>query len=387
VKGLESQIEAGARRDSAQDEFLHGEVAGLVQEVRGLTRVLMESRPGRPALVLQPSMPAAKNSVPEKAAAISAHSAPAGLELKGDLQLQAERQITAASGRDNLDDFWGRLNLGAEYQGEEIQSRINVRIFPEGFGFEPITGATFDTAGQGALKLQSQPSPRIVINHAWVRYAFGQTSVLAGRFETVETQSANYGNYVDLAPGGKFLGRPASHNAVEFTWAPKPFSTSVLLGTNDRKLNRGFLRVYQKAAFGRAFQAALGYRVNVFDRFKYDDAEILQRFDLNLQYAFASGFTAYGETALLQDAGKEDALPLMLGLQIPTQKVLDALALETEFLADRKIGGENKEWLFNFHAVKTFGKRLKLQGGLFSHLSDPEPAAFGLAVRATSKLK
>jgi hypothetical protein len=366
-----------------------GEIAALVREVKELTAQLKQGRSPRAAATpsIPPVNPALAAAAPAAPAANGAASAVPNFELKGDIQIQGERKLTSQSNRDNLDDFWGRLNFGGEYKSADFESKLNIRIFPEGFGFEPLTGATYDTTGQGSLKLQTQPSARIVINHAWARYTVSDFRLKVGRFETVETFSENFGNYVDLAPGGKFMSRPAVHNAMELSRTFGPFAGSTLLGTNDRKLNRGFLRVYGKYAPAKTFQAALGWRANAFDRFKYPKDEISQRYDVNLMYAgLPLGWKAFAEAALLQAPRKPDDTPLLLGMQPNAGKALDLLAFEAEWLPTRKAGKEYKEWLYNIHARKVLG-RLKLDAGLQSDLADPDWDAFGFGLRMTSNIK
>jgi hypothetical protein len=365
-----------------QDSNRSGEIASLVREVKAMIEILKQG-PAQPHATPTAALkPAEDPKMPPPPALPPAN----GLEIKGDIQIQGERKFTSASSRNNLDDFWGRLNFGVEYKAKDFESKVNIRIFPEGFGFEPLTGATFDTSGQGSLKLQTQPSSRVVINHAWVKYAMGIYRLKFGRFETLETQSSNFGNYVDLNPGGKFLSRPAAHNAVELAAAHGKFSGSAMLGTNDSKLNRGFLRLYEKYAFSPKVQAAVGYRANLFDRFKFPDQEILQRYDLNLVLGLPGKWKAFAEAALLQAVDKDDETPLLIGIQPFTGKALDLLSLETEYVPDRLIAKESKEWLVNLHARKVMG-RLKLESSLSSDLADPAGNAYGLGLRITSNIK
>jgi hypothetical protein len=367
-------------------------IAVLIREVRVLTAVLKSgASPVTPAAPAKPTMPATASAPapsPVVRPALPSVAAPASavLALKGDIQIQGERKFTSQSGRNNLDDFWGRFNFGAEYDDGNFQSKINIRIYPEGFGFEPLTGATFDTTGQGSLKVQTQPSPRMVINHAWVRYGIGPAKLRLGRFETVETKSDNYGNYVDLAPTGKFMSRPATHNAVEGTAPAGAGTVSVLLGTADNKLNRGFLRMYGRYPISPRLEATLGYRANLFDRFHYPDAEILQRYDAGLSATLPSAWKAYAEAAVLQVAGREDDTPLLLGIQHPVGKIFDAVAAETEWLKDRKAAGNDREWLLNLHARKTAG-RFKLDLGAYSDPADKDWNAFLIGLRITSNIR
>ncbi|HKP98469.1 MAG TPA: hypothetical protein VJ385_22250 [Fibrobacteria bacterium] len=375
---------------AAPDTTAQAAGAELARQIGALTTLLRQERSAREGMTGAPekaprsapaSTPAAASAAPTAALAPVS-----GLELKGDIQIQGERKFSAQSQRDNLDDFWGRLNFGAEYSVGDFQSKLNIRIFPEGFGFEPLTGATFDTVGQGALKVQSQPSSRIVINHAWAKYALGVAKLKVGRFETVETQSDNFGNYVDLGTAGKFMSRPAVHNALEVSLPLGPVSGSAILATNDRKLNRGFLRLYGKYAPVPDLALAAGYRANLFDRFKYPDDEILQRYDANIAWKSPIGWKAFAEAAILQAPGRGDEKPVLLGIQPKTGKALDVLSLEAEFLADRKAAGKAKEWLFNLHARKALG-RFKLDAGCYSDPADADWNAVSLGLRMTSNIK
>lgn len=368
-------------------------IAVLIHEVRALTAALksgtlaaLQAPASKPAPTASAAIAALPAAPPSTGARRDLPAPAPGLTLKGDIQIQGERKFTAQSGRDNLDDFWGRLNFGAEYDDKDFQSKINIRIFPEGFGFEPLTGATFDTVGQGNLKVQSQPSPRMVINHAWVRYHAGPVALRLGRFETVETKSENFGNYVDLGPTGKFMSRPAVHNALEATAPAGAGSASVLLGTSDKKLDRGFVRLYGRYPVVPHVEATLGYRANVFDRYHYPDAEILQRYDLGLGADLARSWYAYAEAALLQIAGRQDDTPLLLGIRHPAGKIFDAVALEAEWLNDRKAAGEDRAWLLNLHARKAAG-RFKLDAGAYSDPADPDWNAFTIGLRITSNLR
>jgi hypothetical protein len=375
------------------------DAAGLALEIRALTALLKEERAALAAngsaskqgVPAKPSLAAAANgqalSGPAPAAAAPAPSGlPAALELKGDIQIQGERKFSAQSKRDNLDDFWGRLNFGAEYNQGDFQSKLNIRIFPEGFGFEPLTGATFDTAGQGSLKTQTAPSSRIVINHAWAKYALGIAKLKIGRFETVETQSDNFGNYVDLGASGRFMSRPAVHNAMETSLPLGPIASSIMLATNDRKLNRGFLRVYEKYSPIPDLALSAGYRANIFDRFQYPDDEVLQRFDAGAAWKSPIGWRAFVEAAVLENAGRGNDMPVLIGLQPKIGTFLDLLSLEAEWLTDRKAAGENKELFFNVHARKALG-RFKLDAGCYSDPSDADWNAVSLGLRMTSNIK
>lgn len=182
------------------------------------------------------------------------------------------------------------------------------------------------------------------------------------------------------------MSRPATHNALEGTTPAGAGTVSVLLGTADKKLNRGFLRLYGRYPLPARLEATLGYRANVFDRYHFPDAEILQRYDAGLGATLPSAWKAYAEAAVLQVAGRQDDTPVLLGLQHPAGAVFDAVSLETEWLNDRKTAKKDREWLLNLHARKTAG-RLKIDAGVYSDPTDTDWNAFLVGLRITSNLR
>jgi hypothetical protein len=385
---MASEISAiTAPKTASNPTSTESEIASLVREVKTLTQLLKQGKStAAPANMEAAAKPSAAPQASEKSATPALPVSPPVLELKGDIQIQGERKFSAKSNRDNLDDFWGRLNFGAEYKAKEFESKINIRIFPEGFGFEPLTGATFDTVGQGAIKTQTTPQSRVVINHAWAKYSLGDARLKIGRFETVETQSDNYGNYVDLGVSGKFMSRPAAHNAVELSSSVGPVAVSGLLGTNDRKLNRGFLRLYGKYSPIPVLALSLGYRANLFDRFKFPDDEIVQRYNVGAAYKLPAGWKAFAEAAILQVVNKDNETPVLLVIQPPTGKFLDLLSLETEYVKNRTAAKKPREWLFNLHARKSVG-RVKIDAGCYSDPADKDWNATQIGLRMTSNIK
>ncbi len=395
VTGETASLSAASPAGLDSDTAAQGELRALRKEMRELTALLQAARSTPPPASSPPTSitaaPAtavsATVSPPDRPLPVSAASPlPPALTLIGDVQIQGERRFATGSKQDNLDNFWGRVNIGTEYKSLDFQSKVNLRIFPEGFGFEPLTGATFDTTGQGSLKTQTQPSSKLLVNHAWVRFTPGAYGLRLGRFETQESQSATYGNYIDLGPSGLFLARPAVHNATEGTWSSGAWSSSVLLGASDRKLDHGFLRAFQKYTAASGLQASLGYRANVFDRWKYPDAALLQRFDAGVLSPLGAGWQGFAEAAILQADGKADDTPVLLGIRPAMGRYLDALSLEAEWLPNRKVAGKDKKILYNAYVRKTWG-RARLEAGLYSDATDPDANAFSAGLRLTSALK
>lgn len=391
VARLDTAMDSQARDGAAN--VLGKELGALGQEVKSLTAALKASRGSL-------ETPSGKSSTGPGTAPVknpgeaSVILPKPDLALSGNVQIHGERKFTTAHARDNLDFFWGRVNIGLDYKDDRLQSKINIRIFPDGFGFDPLTGVTFDTSGQGSVKTQTDPQAKVQINNAWVKFSWPDLDARVGRIEMHDGPSESFGYYLDGAPSGKFMSRkPGSgHNALEFTSQRAGFSTSMVLAAADKKVNRGYLRLQEKYAGPMGFQAGVGYRSNVFDQWKYPEAEILHRFDMTLGYEIRKGVHIFGEGALIQVPNRlEDDLPFLIGLQFPVAPFVDQVSLEAEFLSTRQVKSEtrleDKSWLFNAYGRRKFYKRVNFEMGLFSDATRVDAAALGMGLRMTSSIK
>ncbi len=310
------------------------------------------------------------------------------LQWKSNIEMQGEKSIYTDKWGNNLDALWGRLNIGAETHDSEWESKFNIRIYPEGFGYASLTGITFDTLGQGSVKTQSSSVSKVQINHAWVKYTTPLLSLRVGRFETKETNSEHFGNYVDQSENGQFKGRNATHNAVEGINSQGNLSVSAMLGTNDPNLNRGFIRLYVKYHPLEAVKLSIAYKSNLFDKFYYENENILNRFDFGANYVITTNCIAYIESGLIQQANiQDDQIPTMFGITFPFWKLLDAAAIEFEFDPNRQVDKKDKPVFFNLYGKKTLFGRAIFEGGLFSDATHADFMDIGLAGRLTGVIR
>lgn len=306
---------------------------------------------------------------------------------KGDVQIQGDKSWSRGWGGDNLDNLWGRLNIGAEYQNQDFSSKFNVRIFPEGFGFEPVVGASYDTAGQGTLKVKTSEQSRVLVNHAWVRQQFPDFAIRVGRFETRQTPSFIYGDYIDLSAGPSFGSRVAVHSATEITAESGAMKSSLVLGTNDKHLNKGFLRVYESWDNGQGLSLAAALRSNLFDKVYNQDAELLNRVSGSARYSSPQKWGLYAEAAMLQQLFAPDQYPLLVGAYIPAAWLADKLSVEAEYLADRKLKGEDMPVMLAVYGQKKVFARATFDVGLYSDPQGKGLEDLATAARFTCALK
>jgi hypothetical protein len=312
------------------------------------------------------------------------------LALSGSIQIHGERLLTTATGtQPNLDVFWGRINVGLDFKDDRLQSKILARIYPEGFGFEPVTKVNFDTNGQGSVKTASEAQSKFVLPNAWVKYTFEDVAFRVGRMEIFEAPSMSYGSYLDGGTSGKFYSRgPATdYNALEAVSSNSGFTSSMMLAATDKSLNTGLLRIQEKYAHSSGASVAGGYRVNVFDKWQFPDADLLHRFDVTAAYSWAPGWQVFAEWASLERASLDNEMPILAGVQLPVTYLLDQLSLEVEYLDGRTVLGEDKPVFINLYARKKFFGRLNFDLDFYSDSVRPDFMAMGIGGRMTSTLK
>ncbi|MBN1602662.1 MAG: hypothetical protein JW915_13725 [Chitinispirillaceae bacterium] len=311
---------------------------------------------------------------------------PPALELIGSFQLQMQKAFWDNNSKDNLDDFFGRINLGSSFKAGDFQTFINIRAFPVGFGYEALTGAAFDTSTD-KLTVSKTKVANFQVEQGWFKYVWPLLEVRFGRFNTSTSKYLTLGNYLDKNPSSGFQSRLTYHNATEFVFKTGILTSNVILGAADVKLNTGYLRIYESIKPMKQMTVAAGYYGNVFDIAYNKNALITNRFDFLASYEIIKGLCPYFELGVIQKPNKRDYdVPLLIGCSIPTGKVLSSLAVEMEYLADRKISNEDKPVLVSIYADKKVG-RTRFQAGLFSDPQGENTFDLRFGLRMTASLK
>jgi hypothetical protein len=321
---------------------------------------------------------------------------PSLLELNGSIQVQTQKALWDNNTKVNLDEFWGRANFGATFKTQKFSSALNIRAFPEGWGYEPLTGLSIkdstDTISLAASKTQIA---KFQIEQAWVKYTWAALDLKIGRFSTTTSKTFALGNLLDQNPGTAFQGKLAYHNALEGLLKTGPVATAIMLGAGDKDLNTGYLRILLSATLlNNAFLINAGYRANVFDLANNEDAEVYNRYFIGAEYEIIKGLRPYFELGILDNTNgvvqknvdKENVLPFVVGTTIPAGKIFNALVAEIEVLKDRVINKKDVPLLWNLYIDKKFNNYSRFQIGLFSDAAgDAEKVR--IAIRFTGSLK
>jgi hypothetical protein len=347
----------------------------------------------------------------DKAALPKDEKVPA-LELTGSVQVQAQRALweNFAPGKkhDNLDEFWGRANLGVKFKAKDFSSEVNIRAFPEGWGYEPLTGLVIkDSTDTISLSTLKTSIAKFQIEQAWVKYMYKYVDVRVGRYFTTVSKTISAGNYLDQDPGMGFQTKIAYHNAVDVTFKTGFASTNVLLGATDLKLNTGYLRVYETINPTKAFSAGIGYRANLFDLAKNEYANLEHRLALNAEYQVIPDLKPYVELGLVKKnaarnqitgvtlSGQKDitTYPVLVGVCIPTGGILNAFNFEVEYVDGREVTNvKDKKKVdsplsIGFYVDKKLSARARFQIGLLSDAAGTSAGDMRVALRFTSALK
>ncbi len=329
----------------------------------------------------------------DKPAAPSAAEKPT-LDLTGSVQVQAQRAFWDNKVKDNLDELWGRFNFGAKCKASDFSSELNIRAFPEGFGYAPLTGFAWkDSTDTISAKVSTTPIAKFQVEQAWVKYSWKYIDLKTGRFYTTSSKTLQFGNYLDQDAGGAFMGKLAYHNAFEASNKIFILSSSVLLGVSDVKLNTGYLRIYEEIAPIKDLNFGVGYRANVFDLAYNKDAKIDSRVSIVADYTIIKDLKPFIEVGILAKAkmpNKTDAVdttqtPITFGTTIPTGGILNNLTAEFEIMKDRPGKKDDLQW--DVYLDKKLGTRARFQVGLGSDNTGIKTGDVRLGVRFTSQLK
>lgn len=325
--------------------------------------------------------------------------AASAFELTGSVQIQGQKALwdnsTGNSSKNNLDEFWGRANFGAKYKSDKFSSELNIRAYPEGWGYEPLTGLVMkDSTDTVNLSTSKTSIAKFQIEQAWVNYHFANMfDFKIGRFYTTTSKTLQFGSYIDLNAGGGFISKVAYHNAIDFSMHTGLWSSSIMLGAGDKFLNTGYLRILEQVTPVKPLTIGAGYRVNVFDLAYDENAEMMHRisfladFDFGAVYTKLKDLKPYAEVGMIKKTEDKYDIPFTAGITIPTAGILSTCALEMEYLKNRKVKEKDVPVQWNLYIDRKIGKIVKIQASIFTDALAPSVNDTRLALRFTSSIK
>lgn len=296
------------------------------------------------------------------------------ITVGGSVQIMAQKWLYEDKKANNIDAMWGRANMSVSAKSEKFDALLFIRSYPEGFGYEPIVGIekVSQTDTSVSVTTTNTKIAKFQILFAWFEAKNKVVNTKVGRMLYQEGNTRFYGNYIDDSwNDGKyspFISRGSVQNALQFSKKVGKLSSSVSLISKDANVNTGDLRIYETLKLNDNLVLGAGYKANVFDKINNDKAVIKHRADFQTSYNPFDVVDIYGDLGIL-NFGKDltSTVPVMVGVSILPQKVLDNVRLEVEFLDREKMGDGNLGNAFwAFQMEKKFTKNVSILGAVYS---------------------
>lgn len=292
------------------------------------------------------------------------------------LQTRAQKDIYDNGYHDNMDNFFGRVYFGSGITVNSFYAEVAVIAYPSGFGYELMRGIQTeeDTVSSDVQPLL-QKIAKFQVNSAYVKHAGQVLELEIGRHILVNTHAAFFGNYVDEGPGGYFTGKGVYGNFVKFDLAFSKAHTSLAIGSNDPKVNTGYLRIFQDITFLENGHIGLGFRSDVLNLVYDPDLTVYSNATAQIDYSFLEKYRFFFEVGFTDINSQTDPqIPILAGFQFRLSKVLDGVSFEVEYLdeEDRPMSGpeDNSQQmspvLMGFSFIKNFKEHFRLLGGIFT---------------------
>lgn len=325
---------------------------------------------------------------------------PDSLSLDAKILIQGAKYegpstIATSQTGNNLDEWWGRTNVAANYHAPGMKSQIAIKMYPSNFGFEPLIKANLvsDSTNSSYLKTQATKIDLFVLSDAWVSFPAGPLDVKLGRFESfLGTGTGFFGDYIDEDLYCGFLYKGATHNGVDFYKTYGSNFTSVMIQSGDRNLNTGRLRL-QQSYNADGLELDLAYRYNLFDFIRTaNHATAEHRAHGVAAFGNPKAWRVYGEAAgIWKESDDRFQKVVLLGLNIPSMGLFEQVSLEAEYAVDRTIADDNgktmdKPLLWNLQCSRKVGAYLQGIAAIFADPRGGSAADIGFGARITAPL-
>jgi hypothetical protein len=255
------------------------------------------------------------------------------ITVGGLVQVMASKDLYDNGGDNNIDQMYGRFIVTVKGQSDSHLGVIQLMGFPIGFGYSRVTGIDTNFAADYASM------PKFLVWRATIESKGKPVDFRLGKQYHATSKAAVFGSFIDKGYGASALARVSRHNFLEFHKTVKGVgNTSVMLLPMDPNIYKGDLRIRQTIKPNKMTDMAIGYRSNVFDKIKNDDAVVVHNLVAQAN-ANIAGYGPYVEFAI-KGMGNEDAngksidatTPISFGLKFPIPG-LNTFRLEAEYVS------------------------------------------------------
>ncbi len=287
-----------------------------------------------------------------------------------NIQIHAEKNLYEEGTKDNLDTWYGRLNVGADAKKGNLSGLFSIRFYPADFGY--------DFKGFESQKNVEVPSSiaKIQVTDALVTHEGEYINTTVGRTTLCNSNGVWGGNYIDEGLGGYFTGKGITANFLTFSKEYSTMRTDVTLQANDDNLNKGNLRIWQDISPTEAINLGVGYNSNVFDLIYDEDAKVMHTAAFNAAYTFEAEQKLFVEVGIkdISDDSDDLYIPVIIGASTPVSMIIDMVQAEVEYVDE-----EDRKRL-------TAIEETPIQWGIFAQKELNENMAFYLGLQTVAKV-
>ena len=312
-------------------------------------------------------------------------------DINASFEIQAGKTLWVSEddkNSDNLEEWWGRANLGLETRSNDFNGRILIYMYPgdlqdnQYHTHHTANGDTSDTYEYRDL---------FEIHEAYAEQHTRYAAIKLGRWEFTQKNGDYFGNYVDGYYNG-FKSGTNSENALQFSFTPtETMSMDVAFISTTPNLNTGDLRLmfrFHDLSGIEFLNLDLGYRTNVFDIVHDDDTDVQHTISLQGKTPIVNDLAYFFLEGALMGIDAEETYKDRFGKKRTRTKDLVApitggilftprdyrIILEAEYIHDRaetdyadKDKKHVKDVLAAFYIEKPLTKRFTLSFGAHSY--------------------
>lgn len=297
----------------------------------------------------------------------------AEFRFAGDAGILGVKNIGDLSTDNNVDVLWGRVNFISNYTDENFASALQIRVYPAGYGFDYISGATFDTS-HNAIVTNATNAAKLQVIQGWVQYTLSSLKIKIGRIPLKYSVGTHFGDYAQRGPNGSFCYPGALHNATVFIHDAAMVNSQVVLGVSDKNLNTAYFLMKETVKASDKVSVSAGYHSNFFDVAYDEGATVIHALSFAADFTYMKGKKVYAELGVrdIGIEGEDVKMPFTLGVHIPTAGVLDLTTVEMEYCSVR--ADNDKEGLYwALYLGKNLGSHFHLRAALYNNSAGAEP--------------
>ncbi|MDR1759338.1 MAG: hypothetical protein LBR60_02285 [Fibrobacter sp.] len=277
-------------------------------------------------------------------------------DVNASFEIQAGKTFWSSEDeprKTNLDEWWGRANLGFVAEANDFKGQILLHLYPGDLSNYEEFSRNDDNFANNGEREGYKNVDIFELEEAWAMQKTRFVNFKLGRWEENYKSGDFFGGYLNGYKKG-FRSTTTAENQFQFGLTPmKGVDVNVAFISTESFLNKGDLRLMFEFSELKGLENMtfnLGYRTNVFDKVYNSNSDVRHQIALAVKLdVIKNTFSLFAEGALLnidaQEVDGEDkiikpkkdidmTLPVTGGIILQTP-VVDRVILEAEYIKDR----------------------------------------------------